>query len=678
MSLAPGVRLGVYEVSALIGAGGMGEVYRARDPRLGRDVAIKVLPPAFSADPERLRRFEQEAQAAAGLNHPNILAVHDIGTHDGAPYIVSELLEGETLRERLTSGPLLVRKAVEYAVQIAHGLAAAHEKGIVHRDLKPENIFVTADGRVRILDFGLAKLTQADGTPAGASALPTTPPDTLPGVVLGTVGYMAPEQVRGLQADHRSDIFAFGAVLYEMLSGSRAFLGETTMDAMTAILKEDPPDLPSAERRIPPALARLVDRCLEKSPAARFQSTRDLAFALEGSSSPSESATAIAAIPMRGSRSRVGWSIAALSSLAFLAALPFAIAHLREPAVQPGAVRFAVAPPDDATFPGATAYFQAQTVSPDGRRLVFRAQRPGSADLLWVRSLDALEAQPLPGTEGGDHPFWSPDSRFIGFFAEGRLKKIEASGGPSQALCDAPAGEGGTWNAEGTIVFAASGSSGLSRVSAAGGEPVPLTTLDASSKETSHRWPQFLPDGRRFLFLAQPGNSVRLGSLDSPETRNLLSTDSKALYAAPGYLLFMREQTLMAQSFDPSRAELKGDSFPVAEEVRVGVTNGRAAFSVSESGVLTYRSGAESQVNQLTWLDRSGKVLQTIDQPNDYRSFALSPDDSQIIVHRHEGPGGGGLWLIDWKRGTKSRFTSSPSHNTDAHWSPDGGRIVYG
>ena len=357
-------------------------------------MAIKVLPPAFSADPERLQRFEQEARAAAALNHPNILAVYDIGQHEGSPYIVSELLEGDTLRERLNAGAIPTRRVVEYAIQIGHGLAAAHDKGIVHRDLKPENVFVTADGRVKILDFGLAKLTQPEPGLDGLSALPTTPPNTTPGVVLGTIGYMSPEQVRGAQADHRSDIFALGALLYEMLSGQRAFRGDTTADTMSAILKEDPADLPTTERHIPPALARIVDRCLEKSPAARFQSTRDLAFALEGLSSQSESAMANTAIPQRRSSGRLGWSVAALSLVALLGALPVAVAHLRESLLEPGAIRFTVAPPQDATFTGGGAYAPAQAVSPDGRHMVFRARRNAATDLLWVRSFDALEARP--------------------------------------------------------------------------------------------------------------------------------------------------------------------------------------------------------------------------------------------------------------------------------------------
>lgn len=657
----------------------MGEVYRAHDSRLGRDVAIKVLPTGLSADPERLQRFEQEARSAAALNHPNILAVYDIGQYDGAPYIVSELLEGETLREHLNAGAIPVRKTVEYAIQIAHGLAAAHEKGIVHRDLKPENVFVTNDGRLKILDFGLAKLTQPEPAAAGLSALPTTPPNTIPGVVLGTIGYMSPEQVRGVAADHRSDIFTFGALLYEMLSGHRAFRGETTADTMSAILKEDPSDLPAAERHISPALARIVDRCLEKNPNGRFQSTVDLAFALDGlsfSSTDSPVSLDVAAMRRRG---RLRWSAAAIAFLlvALIISLPFAVAHLREPIIDSGPVRFVVLPPENAIFTGGPAYAPAQTISPDGRHMVFTAQRAGGENLLWLRSLDVLEAEPLRGTDSAIFPFWSPDSRFVAFFADGKLKKIPISGGPPQTLCDAEAGEGGTWNRDGVIVFAPSGSSGLARVSAAGGEPIAVTTLDPSKKETSHRWPDFLPDGRRFLFLVQPGNAIRVGSLDSSETRDLLNSDSKALYASPGYVLFVRDETLMAQAFDPSRAELTSDSVPIAPAVRVNAGNARAAFSVSESGALTYRSGTAFGDNQVTWFDRSGKILGTVGQPADFRGLALSPDESQLIVHRHEDPIGGGLWLIDLRRGTTSRFTSNPSHNLNARWSSEGDRIVF-
>ena len=469
MSLAPRVRLGAYEVLGLIGTGGMGEVYRARDSRLGRDVAIKVLPSEFASDAERLRRFEQEARAAAALNHPNILAVYDIGQHHASPYIVSELLEGDTLRERLTGGALPVRKAIEFAVQIAHGLAAAHDKAIVHRDLKPENVFVTSDGRVKILDFGLAKLTQGargpreesesssaaarasgGGAPravmaepalAGVSALPTTPPGTLPGVVLGTVGYMAPEQVRGLSADHRADIFAFGAILYEILSGQRAFQGETAADAMSAILAKDPPDLTDADRHIPPALARIVERCLEKSPAARFKSADDLAFALGALSTPSSTSVAPVHVGKK-SRERLAWLVAGAALIVATLAVPAALYFARR-GPEPIVTRLDLVTPP-------TINPSSFAISPDGRHLAFTANGEGGSQL-WVRTLDEVTARPLAGTEGATYPFWSPDARAIGFFADAKLKRVNVAGGVPQVIAEASSGRGATWNGDGII-----------------------------------------------------------------------------------------------------------------------------------------------------------------------------------------------------------------------------------
>ena len=408
----------------------MGEVYRARDPRLGRDVAVKVLPAAFSADPERLHRFEQEARAAAALNHPNILAVHDIGQHDGAPYIVSELLEGETLRERLKDGALPVRKAVDFAVQIAHGLAAAHEKGITHRDLKPENVFVMSDGRVKILDFGLAKLTQVEPSAAGVSALPTTPPNTQAGLVLGTIGYMAPEQVRGLAADHRSDIFAFGAILYEMLSGQRAFRGDTAADTMSAILAKDPPDLLTAERQIPPALERFVDRCVEKSPAARFQSAVNLAFALEALSSGSNATSAPMAAPAGVSRERTAWVLFGVACVIGLA-LAAGVYPRPAPPRDTNPFRFLVSVPP---MPNPIDI----AVSPDGRQIAFVASTSEGRTALFVRQSASLDFRQLAGTDGASQPFWSPDSRFVGFVAGGILKKVDTSGGLPQNVCNLP------------------------------------------------------------------------------------------------------------------------------------------------------------------------------------------------------------------------------------------------
>jgi hypothetical protein len=490
--LHTGTRLGPYEILAPLGAGGMGEVYRARDARLGRDVAIKVLPPAFASDSERLERFEQEARAAAALNHPNLLAVYDLGRHDGAPFIVSELLEGETLRERIAAGPLPVRKAVDYAVQVAHGLAAAHDKGIVHRDLKPENLFVTSDGRVKILDFGLAKLTQAEPAMGGLTALPTTPPNTLPGVVLGTIGYMAPEQVRGVAADHRADIFAFGTILYEMLAGRRAFTGETTMDAMTAILKEDPPDLPAAERHIPPALERVVTRCLEKSPAARFQSTRDLAFALEGLSA-SETGALPVVPPASASRRQIAaylpWLVAAVS---VSAAVALFAASFGSPAAQPVERLSVVVPAENPLGFGWTPGLSL-AISSDGSRLVYVGQnlgRPESARYqLFTRSLESLEARAIPGTEDARQPFLSPDGAWVGFFTRDGLKKVSLAGGNPVTLVgglEAAIWGAGAWGEDGAIVFGTV-LGGLRRVSADGGTPEEVTTL--GQQESEHVYP---------------------------------------------------------------------------------------------------------------------------------------------------------------------------------------------
>jgi serine/threonine protein kinase len=645
----------------------MGEVYKAKDTRLDRTVAIKVLPEAFSSDPERLARFGQEARAAAALNHPNILAVHDIGTHAGSSYIVSELLEGETLREKIAGLP--VRKALDYAIQIAHGLAAAHEKGIVHRDLKPENIFVTNDGRVKILDFGLAKLTETEPV-GGLSQLRTTPPNTVAGVVLGTVGYMSPEQIRGVEADHRSDIFAFGAIVYEMLGGQQAFRAETSIDAMTAILKEEPPDLPD-DRHIPPALARIVDRCLEKSPGARFQTATDLAFALKALSIDSGGQPVAAVVRRPRGREMAAWTAVVVLLLSLLLTLPSSVAHLREVPAETPTIRFNVFPPPDAAFIGGPDT-QAPAVSPDGRWLAFRAQRLPGPTLLWIRSLDSLSAQALVGTDGATFPFWSPDSRFVAFFAQGKLKKIEISGGPVQTLCDAPApaGPGGTWNRDGN----------LSRVSSAGGQPASLTMLDAARKETSHQWPQFLPDGRHFLFRVQPGNAIRIGSLDDKGGATILTADSKVLYTPPGYLLFTRQDTLMAQRFDATRGELTGDALPIAEQVAANQFVGNAPFSVSQNGVLVYRAGAGT-VNQLVWVARDGKPLGNFGAPGEFHALWLAADERRAVVQQYSSGGGlqSDLWLLDGDRGTASRFTFDPETETEGHpvWSPDLNQIAF-
>jgi eukaryotic-like serine/threonine-protein kinase len=696
LPLQAGIHLGPYEVLAPLGAGGMGEVYRTRDPRLERDVAVKVLPSALSADPERLARFGQEARAAAALNHPNILAVYDIGQHEGSPYIVSELLEGETLRERMTSGALPHRKALEVAIQIAHGLAAAHETGIVHRDLKPENIFLTGNGHVKILDFGLAKLTQVEPASSVLTALPTSPPNTLPGVVLGTAGYMAPEQVRGLAADSRSDIFAFGAILYEMLSGARAFRGDTVIDAMTAILKDDPPDLP-AERRIPPALSRIVDRALEKHPRARFQTASDLAFALEALSShtePSEIAGVIGTDRRRQSRERVAWMIFAAALLLLVAATGL---YLMRPSGDVRVYRMSIPPPLDARLPPVNAGGGSPAgnfaISPDGRRLVFAALGPDNRRQFWLRSLDALTPQPLAGSDDGRAPFWSPDSRSIAFFAQGKLKKIDTFGGAPSTVCDVPPSEdsgatgsgGGTWNGDNTILFSMT-SNVIFKVPASGGVPVPVTTLDKQRGETWHNWPFFLPDGRHFLHLAlgsttggvNQANGVYVASLDSTEKTLLIPGGSNAMYT-PGYLLYMSNDSLMARPFDAKGFALTGEAVSLAEGVALGGSSGRnGAFSVSQNGVLAYQTATGPIRSELVWFDRQGRRIGTIGERADYGDFELSPDGTRVAVSvLVPGRNTRDLWIYDVARDVRLRMTVDPANDTAPVWSPDGATIVF-
>ena len=669
-----GKQLGPYRIEALLGRGGMGEVYRARDTKLGREVAIKVLPAAFSADADRMHRFQQEACAAGALNHPNILVIHHIDTYEGAPCIVSELLEGETLRQRMRGAMLAQRRVIEYATQIANGLAAAHERGIVHRDLKPDNLFITKDGRVKILDFGIAKLTQPKGN-ASQTDIPTRRVDTDPGVVMGTVGYMSPEQIRGKGVDHHSDIFSFGAILYEMLSGRRAFHGESAADTMSAILKEDPPDLSDTNQKISPALERLVNHCLEKNPEERFHSASDLAFALEalsGSTATSAQTVAMPAFAPRWFKRRelIAWAVAGIAIL--IAAVALTISNFRRPPTETRAVRLFINPPEKASF-GSFA------ISPDGLRLAFAATDASGKTLLWIRPLDSINAQPLSGTEEATLPFWSPDSRFIGFFAAGKLKKIEVTGGPPQTLCNTPFARGAAWNRDGVIIFTPNTLAPLYRVSAAGGEPTPVTTLDKSRQETSHRWPYFLPDGRHFLYTvlgAPESRGIYVSSLDAKENRRLLNVgNSDVAYAPPGYLLFRREATLMAQAFDADKLQLSGDPFPIAEQIGYNPSF-QTFFSVSQTGVLAYSSGGSGKT-QLAWIDRGGKQIGLVGQPGTYLRPSLSPDEKRVAVDDVDSQGNSDIWLIELGRGNPSRFTFDPAIEWIPVWSPDGSRIVF-
>ncbi len=675
-----------YRIISKLGAGGMGEVYRARDDRLGRDVAIKVLPADFAKDADRLRRFEQEALATSALNHPNILTVYDIGTHEGAPYIVAELLVGEELREHLNHGAIASRKAIEYATQMASGLAAAHAKGIVHRDLKPENIFITEDGRVKILDFGLAKLRPQSGRLDSGSDVQTQKALTDPGVVMGTVGYMSPEQVRGQDTDHRADIFSFGVMLYEMLAGRRAFTGESPIEVMNAILKEQPPEFSETNAKTNPALEGIVRRCLEKKPEMRFHSAHDLGFALSTLTTPSgsrlETATALPVVTEAAGRpplfgnARLAWLAAGLLLLIALALA--AVAYLQKAPPVARAYKLSALPPEKATLMSG----HAPVISPDGSRIAFVAVDETGRSLIYVRPLDSLTAQPLAGTDGAVYPFWSPDSRSLGFFASGKLKRIEAAGGQPMTLADAPVSRGGSWNRNGVIIFTPTPPSPVFRISASGGEATAIMSVDFARGEFSRLFPQFLPDGRHYLYFSpasqKPGTRViGVASLDSDENTQLLNADSTAIYAPPGYLLFRREATLMAQRFDATKLELSGDPFPVAEQVGFDGLSFQTLASASDNGVLAYQSlGAGN--TQLVWFDRGGKQLGIVGPPGDYSGLSLSPDDRRLAFQQVDSPTGNvDIWLTEFSGNTFSRFTFEPVVEFSPVWSPDGSRIAF-
>jgi eukaryotic-like serine/threonine-protein kinase len=682
MPLAAGTRLGPYEIVAAIGAGGMGEVYRARDTRLDRDVAIKVLPPDVAGDPERLDRFENEARAAAALNHANILAIYDVGTDGGVSFMVSELLDGQTLRQLLEEQTLAVSRAIDLAAQIADGLSAAHAQNLVHRDLKPENIFVTPAGRAKILDFGLAKFVAAQA--AGLNA--PTRAATAPHMVLGTAGYMSPEQVKGQPADHRSDVFAFGCVLYEMVAGRRAFGGDSTMDAMSAILRETPPPASStAARPIPPGLLRIVERCLEKAPPARFQSTTDLAFALKSLSSIDSGATLTlpAVAPARASRWRalMPWSVAALAAVVAAGTLWNAT---RAPVAEepPPVVRLTLQLPDDLRFSDNAPIAPFPTLSPDGRYLALVLVKGNELPTLFVHTMKGRETRQVPGSAGVFLPFWSPDGRSIGFFGQGKLKRVDVETSASQVIADAlfdgsASHGGGAWAPDDTIIF--SGPEGLNRVPAGGGPPVPLTRLDASRREAAHRHPTMLPDGRHFLFQVAPDRAIWMGSLDAPQTTRLVGADSKAMYVPPGWLVFVRQNTLYAQRFDPGTRTLQGDLVPVVEDVRTAEVNGRSAFSVSSNGVLVYRAGDVNIERTLGWRDRTGKPIGTTsDRPGAYAWLRFLAGDRSIVTHLHDDDqGGGDLWAIDLDRGARVRLTSDAGHDQFPIVSPNGSRVAW-
>jgi Tol biopolymer transport system component len=675
MSLAAGTRLGVYEVLELIGAGGMGEVYRARDAKLGRDVALKILPELVAVDPDRLARFKREAQVLASLNHANIAAIYGFEDSVGVHALVLEMVEGPTLADRISRGPIPIDEAMPIARQIADAFEVAHALGIVHRDLKPANIKVRADGTVKVLDFGLAKALAGDGAAKESSQFVTitSPAATQFGVILGTAAYMSPEQARGRTVDKRSDIWAFGAVLYEMLSGARAFDGDDVSYTLANILKTDP-DWSRLPAETPSSIQRVLRRCLEKDSKRRYHDIADARLDLEELPAPAPPAHPIASA-RRSWLERAAW-------LLVVAVLGAGLAYrVSKPLPRPQVVRFSVDPPEGTAFGtvggiSGIAAATSGTISPDGSRLLFVAtDKKTGASAIWLRPLDSGRARPLPGTEGGFQPFWHPSGGSLAFFTAGKLKKLDLSGGLPRTVCDVTGvSRGGTW-ASGVIVYAAGNPGSIYRVSDEGGAPTPFLG-GASGSVGMFAWPQFLPDGRRFLYWgATPqGRGVYVGSIDSGFVpKRLMESDAAAGYAAPGYLLYTRDDTLMRRAFDPDRLELSGEAIPLVEQILNTEEFGVAAFSPSANGSLTFRSGTALS-HQFAWFDRAGRLLETVGPPGNYRMPALSPDESTLAyVDANQRD----IWLLDLVRKIPSRFTSEPGSEACPVWFPDGTKLAF-
>lgn len=680
MALNPGTKLGPYEIISAIGAGGMGEVYRARDSRLDRDVAVKILPAHLSTNPNLKQRFEREAKAISGLNHPHICTLHDIGSENGTDYLVLEYLEGETLAKRLERGALPVPELLKTAMQIADGLDRAHRSGIVHRDLKPGNIVLTKGG-AKLLDFGLAKPSSAVLSASASSLTMSSPssPITQEGTIVGTYQYMAPEQLEGKETDPRSDIFSFGSVMYEMATGKRAFDGKSNVSVMSAILEKQPEPISSVHPLAPPALDHIVQRALAKDPEERWQSAADIKLELQWLSSQSSSAAAAMAKGPAPAKKMALGRVAMIAGIGML--LAFLAGWLLKPQPVAPTIRSVILPPDGISLDLKGDYAGPAVISPDGSAIAYVGHGENSTKAIWIRPLNSVSAQRLSGTEGASFPFWSPDSKWVAFFAGGALKKISAGGGPAITVTEAVNPRGGSWGKDDTILFAPNFLGPVRKVSARGGTATDQTKI-TNSIHTTHRWPFFLPDGKHFLYLAasHAGQSdasigVYFASLDGSVNKHIMASDSGVQFAN-GYLFSHVGTALMAQPFDPSKGVLSGEAMVVADRVQHDTGVWRTLFSVAQNGSLIYQSGdSGGQGTEVTWVDRNGKNLEIVGGRDTYSDPDLSPDGTMLAVTR--GDPMQDIWTIDLKRKVNTRLTFGGAPHLGPEWSPDGKYLAY-
>jgi Tol biopolymer transport system component len=682
MTLSPGSRLGPYEVLSPLGAGGMGEVYKARDTRLERTVAVKVLPSHMSSSEEVRQRFEREARTISSLSHPHICALYDVGNQDGVEYLVMEFLEGETLTDRLARGPLPAEQVLRYGIEMADALDKAHRQGIVHRDLKPGNVMLTKSG-VKLLDFGLAKVVEPVSKVSGLTSLPTMAHAqnlTQEGTILGTFQYMAPEQLEGKEADARTDIFAFGAVLYEMATGRKAFAGSSQASLISAIMKEEPAPIATLQPMTPPALDRVVRTCLAKDPEERWQSAHDIKSELSWiAQAGSQAGVAAPVVASRRRRDRLGWGVAGAVAGAILAAAAAWGVLASRPAVSRPVTRVAVPIPAGDTF--VTDNYLTLAISPDGRRVVYVGRRADKRHL-FLRALDAAEAAPIAGTEGAYSPFFSPDGQWLGFWVDGKIKKVSLSGGAPVAVCDCGISDrmlGATWGADNTIVFTQRWAGGLFRVSAAGGAPQPVTKVTMKDQDRGHMWPDLLPDGKSVLFTVFTGGSledyaIAVAPLATGEPKVLVKGGTFGRYAASGHILYARGATLFAVPFDAKRLEVTGAAFPVAEGVFQN-TNGGAGYAVSKNGTLLYAGGGVLLPERsLVWVDRQGAVTPAAAIKRPFSGPSLSPDGRRVAVTVEAQTYD--VWVLDIERESLTRLTFGKDDG-NAVWSPDGKRVAY-